>query len=78
MRNSRPPWDHSVTDNDTTVFFLSSSDWEIEDGEELPERLIPTKVVTYPTSVRKFIIEGKREEANFHSRNTTTLSSTLR
>ena len=52
MRNSRPPWDHSVTDNDTTVFFLSSSNWEIEDGEELPERLIPTKVITYPTNVQ--------------------------
>jgi len=49
MRNSRPLGSHDDFDNQTTVFFLSSSNWEIEDGEELPERLIPTKVITYPT-----------------------------
>ena len=39
-------------DNQTTVFLLSSSNWEIEDDTELPERLIPAKVTTYPTRVR--------------------------
>ena len=54
MRNAKPFGSHDDDDfnNQTTVFFLSSSNWEIEDGEELPERLIPTKVVTYPTEVR--------------------------
>ena len=51
MRNHRPLGATDDMDNQTTVFLLSSSNWEIEDGEELPERLIPTKVITYPTSV---------------------------
>ena len=51
MRNHRPLGSTDDMDNKTTVFFLSSSNWEIEDDTELPERLIPTKVVTYPTMV---------------------------
>lgn len=78
MRNSRPPWDHSVTDNDTTVFYLSSSNWEIEDGEELPERLIPTKVITYPTSVQYSAVNQHTSYVCLNSRNTMILSSTSR
>ena len=52
MRNHRPLGATDDMDNQTTVFFLSSSNWEIEDDAELPERLIPTKVTTYPTRVR--------------------------
>ena len=78
MRNSRPPWDHSVTDNDTTVFFLSSSNWEIEDGEELPERLIPTKVITYPTNVQFSTANQHTTYVCLNSRNTMILSSTSR
>ena len=51
MRNHRPIGSTDDMDNKTTVFFLSSSNWEIEDGAELPERLIPAKVTTYPTMV---------------------------
>jgi len=36
-------------DNGTTAYFLSSSDFEVEDGTAA-ERLIPAKVVRYPTS----------------------------
>ena len=51
MRNHRPLGSTDDMDNQTTVFLLSSSNWEIEDDAELPERLIPTKVTTYPTRV---------------------------
>ena len=56
MRNHRPLGSTDDRDNQTTVFLLSSSNWEIEDDTELPERLIPTKVTTYPTMVRLVII----------------------
>ena len=55
MRNHLPLGSTDELDNQTTVFFLSSSNWEIEDDAELPERLIPTKVITYPTRVCKTI-----------------------
>ena len=55
MRNHRPLGSTDDMDNQTTVFLLSSSNWEIEDNTELPERLIPAKVTTYPTRVRLVI-----------------------
>ena len=55
MRNHLPLGSTDELDNQTTVFFLSSSNWEIEDDAELPERLIPAKVITYPTRVCKTI-----------------------
>ena len=55
MRNHLPLGSTDELDNQTTVFFLSSSDWEIEDDAEMPERLIPAKVITYPTRVRHVV-----------------------
>jgi len=48
---SAPPFHHPDVDreNETNVFFLSNSNFEVQDGIE-PERLIPTKVEIYPST----------------------------
>jgi len=46
--NNHKPYHAPEGENETNVFFLSSSNTEVQDGE-YPERLIPTKVEIYPT-----------------------------
>jgi len=48
LRDHQPYGSMSEMPNETNVFFLSSSDFEVQDGAN-PERLVPTKLEIYPT-----------------------------